>query len=1217
MLALVCATLWFLPAKAERVNAEKAEKVARSYARTTPRLTAGKDLRLHRTVSRSLRRIRPAPQGAAQSATPQEEPLYHVFTMNGNGGFVIVSGDDVAKPVLGYSDEGTFDETNPNLAYWMETLAQEIAEAIEKDVPPDAEVKARWEALQRDYRISPQTSGDYVDPLVKTKWNQSAPYNDLCPDISGTRTVSGCVATAMAQIMKYHRHPATQTVTIPGYTTRTHKISVPAIPAPTTYGWSDMTDTYTLPAAGVSASAVATLMYHCGVSVEMDYQTSATGGSGAYSSDVVRALKTYFDYDARIVHHYRNYYTCADWINMLKAEIRANRPVYYAGRGGGAHAFVCDGYDADDLFHFNWGWGGSSDGYFEVSALNPRSIGIGGGSGGYNEGQDIITGIQPNRGGSDGQPVIQLGLATFSASTSSLNNRTASFGVTAGNLKNTGASIITKVHLGVMLCNRDNSYRSHKTEEQTLTGFGPGYYYTTRSLLSSYSLPGDLPEGTYKLYPACSAYPGIPAIIQAENGTRYITVVVGNDGKVTLTGDVAKPELTLQSLKPVRTLYQNRPGSFEAEITNSGTADYNSRMSIRLDAQTVATDPVVIPAGVTKTVGFSGTITVAPGGDCSLSVWYDPDNIPGSTPSAQLGDAVSPVEVKATPTESPVLSLAAPPAFRDGSGAVPQNEPNLTVQVKNTGGLFNNVIGVFVYPAVSGTTLGAFGQTNMWIETGETKSILFNNPIDFLEVGAQYKARVFYYDTGWKQLGDVFYFTVAPPTPPSSDATLKNLVVKDAQTQAPLALTPAFLPATTSYNVAVNDATTRISITGEANHKRATFTNIENQPLGGGNTFQIKVTAEDRTTEKTYTVTVVQGDPPAPGNSGIITVTGVTMRGLTLNWTKATDAVTAGANLKYYVYQSTGNNVNTVEDCSANGTLLNTTGTADIDACSVTGLMSNTTYYFNVVAENETGNRTAYTAVSATTERATLTNLAANGLTPAFDPAIMEYTVTLPCDVNSFTASATPNAGSTVEYLVDDAPVILPLSLNTPRITTLVIRVTAGDEVTTHDYTVAVTRPFDVSIIRAHWNDVLAVNLNTAANGGYTFSDFQWTRNGQPVANETGYYLYFPTPPPDSDRYSVLLTTNGQTLPVCGSVQVKSAAAQPDGLLAYPNPARYTITVENPQWETAGQTDLINLIGNVVRTYPSARIQTLNVSGLPVGLYILRAGAHTAKIVVE
>ena len=1388
-LILTCATLFFFPAKAERVNMEKAEKIARSYARTTQRLAARKDFRHSRTVSKQLQRSHPVLQGVTQSAAQQEEPLYHVFSMNGDGGFIIISGDDVAKPVLGYSDEGTYDESNPNLAYWMETLAQEIAAAIENGVAQGAETKAAWDALYSDNGISPAASGDYIDPLVKTKWNQDVPYNNSCPTVSGTRTYTGCVATAMAQIMKYYGHPIARTVTIPGYTTRSRGISISAI-GNTTYSWDNMTNTYTSSTTGATADAVATLMYHCGASVKMDYNTD---GSGAYSSDVVTALKSYFSYDAGTAFHRRNYYTYTAWVTLLKTEIRANRPVYYAGYGNGGHAFVCDGYDADDLFHFNWGWGGSSDGYFEISALNPGTIGIGGGSGGYNEGQEIITGIQPNQGNSDGQPAIQLGLVAFSASQSSLNNVTAPFSFTVNNLTNIGSSTITRAYLGVLLYNENGSYHSHQTSEKTFSGFGPNYYYSSYTLLSNYSLPAGLSAGTYKLYPAYSASSGTPAIIPGTNGNRYITIVVGQNGRVTLTSDAEKPALSLISLKTVGSLYRNKTGSFEAEITNSGTGDYNSRLSVRLGAQTVATDPVVIPAGATKTVGFSGEITLAAGA-YSLSVWHDPNNVPESTPSTQLGNAVT-VEIKDGTTASPSLALAATPSFQNGSSAVPQNGPNLTVKIKNTGGFFDNAICVFIFPATGGSTIGSFGQTNVRIEENETKNLLFNNPIDFTEIGTRYMACVYHYDNGWKQLGNVFNFTVAAPVY-SSDATLKNLVVKDAQTLMPLTLTPAFLPATTSYTTITDNATTMISIIGEANHKRAKFTNIENQAVSNGNnTFNLKVTAEDGTSEKTYTITINKGTSLMPGDAGIITTTDIVAQSLTLNWTKATDNVTSPANLKYYVYQSTSDNVRTVADCEANGTLLNTNGAKDIATYLVTGLMANTTYYFNVIVENETGNKVAYTAVSAiagkavlggavtvsgnavfgetltaiisgltpmpsvalgalsyqwkrnntvisgaagenytlvqadiatvitvtvtaantqgsvtsnptttvakapkaapatpeldsktdirvtlktisgaryarattntapatsssgwqdtpeftgltpsttyyffayypettthgvspasaglavtTANEASLIGLAVAGLTPPFDPGIMNYTVTLPCDADYFMAIGTPNAGSMASYSVNGVPVTLPLSFGAPGITSLVIHVAAQEGIIPKDYTIAITRPFATSIIRTYWDDVLAVNLNMATNGGYEFTGFQWTRNGQAIANETGPYLYFSTPPPASDRYGVLLTADGQTLPVCSDVQIKSTEAQPAGLLAYPNPARYAVTVENPHWETTPHTDLINLSGNIVRSYPSAHIQTINVAGVPMGLYILRAGVHTTKIVIE
>jgi hypothetical protein len=1206
-IALACTALFFLPAKAERVPVEKAEQVARTYARVTPRLAARRDFRLSRTVSKALRRNRPAAQGVAQSAAPQEEPLYYVFTLNGDAGFIIVSGDDAAKPVLGYADEGTFDESNPNLAYWMATLAQEIAEAIENDAAQEPEIKATWDAFESgNLSAVRQASAGYVDPLVKTKWNQNAPYSNLCP----SRYYTGCVATAMAQIMKYHEYPSARTVTIPAYTTTTNRFAVPAMPA-ATYDWNNMTNTYTGTATGVTADAVATLMYHCGASVKMDYDSE---GSGAYSADVVQALKTYFNYDAGIAHYSRNYYTYAEWVALLKAEISAARPVYYAGSGSGGHAFVCDGYDADGLFHFNWGWGGSSDGYFEVSALNPRSIGIGGGSGGYNRNQAIITGIRPNQGGSSSQPAMRIGVASVSASRSSLNNLTTSFHVTATNFTNTGASTITAAYIGVMLCTRDDALISYKTTQQTFSGFIPTTYYSSRTLTTNYTLPSDLSAGTYKLYPAYSASSGTPVLIPGVNGNRYLTVVVGSDKRVTLTSDLVKPELTVNALTPVGALYQNRPGIFEASITNSGAADYHSGLRIQLSSQTVSTEPVVIPSGATKTVAFAGTVTLAPGANYALSLWYDPSNTPAGTPTAQLGSAVSPIQVKATPTESASLTLASTPSFRDGSAAVPQHSPNLTVELKNTGGAYIGEVQVRVYPynSTSGW-LGDFGSVYVSLGKNETKRILYNHSLDFLTPGQQYDAYVY----AGAYLYPKFTFTL---TAYSADATLKGLAVEDAQTHESFALTPAFQPDVKQYVVTVNNTTAAVSITGDPNNRRATVANIENRTLdiGRQNVFDLNVTAEDGATAQTYTVAIVQGAPPVPGNAGAITITEVATQRLTLNWTKATDDASAGASLKYYVYRSASANISTPQACKENGTLLNVNGTADIAAYAVTGLAPRATYYFNVVAEDEAGNVAAYAMASATT-KAMLSGLTVEGLplVPPFDPDVTNYAVTLPCGINSFAVAPALNDGSTAAYLADGVAVALPVPFPAPGITTLVVRVTAGDGTLVQDYTIAVTRPFDASIIRTYWNDVLAVNLNTATNGGYTFTGIQWTKNGQPIANETAPYLYIITPPSTADRYSVLLTTDGQTLPVCREVQITLAAAPPASLQAYPNPAHYTVTVENPQWETATQTDLISLSGNVVRSYPSARLQTLNVSGLPVGLYILRAGALTAKIVIE
>ncbi|MDR0726234.1 MAG: C10 family peptidase, partial [Prevotellaceae bacterium] len=435
--ALICYILSFFTIEAKRIDVEKAEKVARSYARTTVRLTERRDFKLTKTVSRQIVRKRTDKQSIT-SQQQQNEPMFYVFTMNGNGGFVIISGDDIAKPILGYSDNGTYDENNPNLAYWMETLSQEIADAVENGIAQDEQTKAEWEAFESESKATAAASGgDFVDPLITTRWDQEAPYNNLCPQISRTRTATGCVATTMAQIMRFHRYPTTRTKTIPGYTTQTKRITVPAIAGTFTYKWDDMTDIYTSSSSKASQDAVAELIYHCGVGVQMDYGLASDNGSGASSSDVAPALKDYFGYDAGIAHHYREYYTYSEWTNMLKTEIKAGRPVYYSGSNNDSgHAFVCDGYDAGGLFHFNWGWSGSSDGYFEISALNPNSTGTGGSSKGYNQLQEIVTGIQPDKGG---EAIVQLYLSKFYANKTLLNSLSETFDITMEELGNIGS----------------------------------------------------------------------------------------------------------------------------------------------------------------------------------------------------------------------------------------------------------------------------------------------------------------------------------------------------------------------------------------------------------------------------------------------------------------------------------------------------------------------------------------------------------------------------------------------------------------------------------------------------------------------------------------------------------------------------------------------------------------------------------------------------------
>lgn len=373
------------------------------YAKQVGLATAQKAAQNFLKANGHFQPIELAYQEVSKASTPAADQIqrvyFYAFDIGVNNGFILISGDDKVQPVLGYCDEGTFsrDGAPKNFIKWLENYKSEIRYAIEAMDESEATQQV-WTSLLEGRSTTLNKKKGGVSPLVTTKWNQSPYYNDLCPydNNKKQRTVSGCVATAMAQIMKFWSYPKTGT----GFHSYNHSKfgTLSANFGSTTYKWSSMPDKLTS-----SDSAVAILMYHCGVSVDMNYGVAADGGSTAYvisdQSPVTNcaeyAFKTYFGYkDA--TGKIRANYSLSSWINLLQNELDNGQPILYAGFGnGGGHAFVFDGYDDNDYFHVNWGWGGIYNGYFAVSALNPDDVGTGGGSGGYNSGQTAIVGIKP------------------------------------------------------------------------------------------------------------------------------------------------------------------------------------------------------------------------------------------------------------------------------------------------------------------------------------------------------------------------------------------------------------------------------------------------------------------------------------------------------------------------------------------------------------------------------------------------------------------------------------------------------------------------------------------------------------------------------------------------------------------------------------------------------------------------------------------------------
>lgn len=321
------------------------------------------------------------------------EPAYYVFDNAGGPGFVIVAGDDVAMPVLGYSFEYEFPKDNlpVNLKAWLEYMRDEVNEARRSGTKAEAVVTRTWGNI---------VAGTPVVELETAKWNQERPYNMLCPTVNGQFSYTGCTITALAIVMRYHQWPEKGVGTLPGYQTYTHSVTVPDLPLGHTYDWENMLLEY--PYSGYSqaeATAVATLMRDCGIMVQADYGPVGSFGTAASTYYIPAGLKTYMGYDKRTRIISRNYYTTSEWNSLMQAELDSNRPVIYSGFNEEAgHAFVLDGYTDQGYYHVNWGWGGYCDGYFLLTALDPVGQGAGGSEGGYNMSQDAVIGIQKDTG---------------------------------------------------------------------------------------------------------------------------------------------------------------------------------------------------------------------------------------------------------------------------------------------------------------------------------------------------------------------------------------------------------------------------------------------------------------------------------------------------------------------------------------------------------------------------------------------------------------------------------------------------------------------------------------------------------------------------------------------------------------------------------------------------------------------------------------------------
>lgn len=320
------------------------------------------------------------------------QPAWYAYNQ-GQEAFVIVSGDDRMTDILGYSTEGAFHTANmpTNLKALLDAYTAQAAHIRQTGEAPDGQ---RTFSLKKEDTSFPEA----VAPLLgDINYNQDMPYNKFCPELNGELTASGCGATAAAMIMRYYKYPERGTGSY-SYVTATHGFPMEFDFGNTAFDWNNMLPAYNDGEYNeAQADAVATLMKACGVAAQMDYSYE----SSCYHQDIMQGMMDYLGYDPSAYAPFRHLYASEEWMNLIKTELSAKRPVLYAGQDAtnAGHSFVIDGYDSDDLVHVNWGWGGTSNGYFELYSLNPGSLGIGGGEGGgYEFIQRMIIRLMPRTG---------------------------------------------------------------------------------------------------------------------------------------------------------------------------------------------------------------------------------------------------------------------------------------------------------------------------------------------------------------------------------------------------------------------------------------------------------------------------------------------------------------------------------------------------------------------------------------------------------------------------------------------------------------------------------------------------------------------------------------------------------------------------------------------------------------------------------------------------
>ena len=508
---------------------------------------------------------------------------YYAFN-NAGGGFIIISGDDSTEPVLGYSDDGYFDpEQMPdNMKAFLEGYEAEVEYARANRLP-SAEA---WDGYIEASHV--------IAPIVPATWSQDEPFNQKCFTTSGNSSATGCVATAMAQVMYTYKWPQQQTEEIPAYS------SYEALP-PTVFQWSKMVDYYSGSETDDQKDAVADLLLYCGHSVQMSYYGSS-GGAESYKSAL--ALRDYFGYSSDINLINRVCFTPSEWHNMIYNELACQRPVILGGYGVfGGHAFICDGYDGHGLFHFNWGWNGRHNGYYRMQAIPDYSFNPD--YGGFTSRLTAIVGISPKdvvNPFTDVVPVLKgriVGFEFKGSTTEIAYNPKNNFSGLSDLKVDFCSPTLDWYSFGLAIYDSEGNRLPDQLRSVTTYNPPGGYTYTTTfNYLSGFGK--GLSDGTYQIRPVSRAYGSDEWLDCIDNERIYIKVVIAN-GRASFSivdNDATGIEVTN---------VEKKNGTIKMTFTNNSTSYFQDVIRITNGNSLYYSETLCLPPGESEYMEMTGS----------------------------------------------------------------------------------------------------------------------------------------------------------------------------------------------------------------------------------------------------------------------------------------------------------------------------------------------------------------------------------------------------------------------------------------------------------------------------------------------------------------------------------------------------------------------------------------------------------------------------------